>query len=329
MVREDARYLLKQLEIQKRRAIKVKGASGKEYLMTPEVKRLIDIKLAHMKQNDDFLRVKVGDERSGKTILGDQEGDYIAAQTHTKFNINNIHFSYKPYMKFAQNCPKYSYVRHDEARHDLNKFRRLSTSNVIFNNYLSECGEDNINHDVILPRFCDLDPSVSIDRVKLIYKIYKFPDPDNPEKIIRGLYSVWSTKDKDLLLEASRNSSNQFPSKMFYCWGYFDYVEIIPNEEYLKKKKENRKKKYEDIEAGGNLPMLQRDILFTILNKDPKIVELLKHKIEKKNKVLNLSTREISELMKQYGQELSYAAISIAINKVSGGGKEEVKEDLE
>ncbi len=219
-------------------------------------------------------------------------------------------------MKFSSNCPKYTYNRHDEARHNLNKFRRLSTSNVIFNNYLSECGEDNIAHDILLPRFADLDPSVSVDRVKLITKVYKFPDPDNPKKLIRGLYSIWGTKDKELLSEASKSMSNKFPPKMFVCFGYFEDIEIIPIDDYKKKKRDNRKKRYEEIEAGGNIAMYQRDVLFNILNQDPELPAMIGKKIEKKNKLLNLSTREISTILKKYEIEITQVGIAKAIRNL-------------
>lgn len=318
-IREDPKSLLRALEKAKREVIIVEGSSGKKFPMSPMLKFNLDTKQAHIKQNDDCLSVGVGKERAGKSVLFDQKADYLALKNNTTFNIDNIHFSYKPYMKFAQNTKKLTSVRHDEARHDINKFRRLSTSNVIFNNYLSECGEDNLNHDIILPRFSDLDKGVSIDRVQIIIKVYKFVHPDNPEKIVRGLYSMWSTKNPDLLLEATQNNSNIFPNAMFVGFGYFDDTQIIPEREYLKKKKENRKKKYEDIEAGGNVPMLQRDILFTILNKDDALTEIIGRKIEKKNKNKLLSTREISELLKKYGQDFSHAAIGHAIRNLENG----------
>ena len=318
-IREDPKSLLRELEKAKREAIKVKGSSGKTFHMSPMLKRNLDIKQAHIKQNDDCLSVGVGKERAGKSVLFDQKADYLAKINNTSFTIDNIHFSYKPYMKFAQNTKKLTSTRHDEARHDINKFRRLSTSNVIFNNYLSECGEDNLNHDVILPRFSDLDKGVSIDRVQIIIKVYKFVHPDNPEKIVRGLYSMWSTKNPDLLLEATQNNSNVFPNDMFVGFGYFDNTQIIPEREYLQKKRKNRKKKYEELEAGGNVPMLQRDILFTILNKDTTLTEIIGRKIERKNKNKLLSTREISELLKKYGQDLSHVAVGNAIRTLESG----------
>lgn len=317
MVREDPKSLMRELKKAKAKAIKVTGASGTTFLMSPQRKYYIDVKLAHMRQNDDFLQVKVGEERSGKSVLGDQDGDYIASQTKTPFNINNIHFNYRHYMKASQNSRKLTYHRHDEARHDMNKFRRLSTSNVIFNNYLSECGEDNIAHDIILPRYSDLDPGVGIDRNKMITKVYKFPDPSNPLKLVRGLYSIWSTKDKDLLAEASKSNSNKFNGKMFMCFGYFDDTEIIPKEDYDKKKKENRKKKYEQIEAGGNVHMHQRNILLYILNKDVDLIDMISNKVKKNNKVKNLSTREISTMLKKYEVDLKHVAIGQAIRSTT------------
>jgi hypothetical protein len=316
-IREDPKSLLRYLERAKKEAIEVEGASGTKYLMSPLLIKNIYYKQQHMKQNDDSLTTWVGMERAGKSVLCDQVGDFRAKLNNTNFTIDNIHFTYKSYMKFAQNTRKLTTVRHDEARHDINKFRRLSTSNVIFNNYLSECGEDNINHDVVLPRFSDLDPGVSIDRCSMIVKVYKFVHPEDPKKIVRGLYSIWSTKNKDLLLDATKNNSNLFPSAMFVGFGYFEGKTCIPEKDYTKKKKENRKKKYEEIEAGGNVPMLQRDILFTILNKDEALTEIIGRKIEKKNKNKLLSTREISELLKKYGQDIAHNTISIAINNLT------------
>ena len=67
--------------------------------------------------------------------------------------------------------------------------------------------------------------------------------------------------------------------------------------------------------------MLQRDILFTILNKDEALTEIIGRKIEKKNKNKLLSTREISELMKKYGQDFSHVAIGNAIRSLESGNK--------
>lgn len=315
-IREDPKSLMKELIKAKKEAIEVDGASGHKFPMSPLLKRNIDIKQYHMKQNDDCLTVYVGKERAGKSKLCDQIGDYKAKINKTTFTIDNIHFNYKSYMKFAQNTKKLATVRHDEARHDMNKFRRLSTSNVIFNNYLSECGEDNINHDIVLPRYSDLDPSVSIDRVQMIIKVYKFVHPEDNRKIVRGLYSIWHTKNPDLLLEASKNNNNVFPNAMFLGFGYFEDVDVIPEKDYSKKKKDNRKKKYEELEAGGNVAQYHRNVLFHILNKDEELVEMIGKKIKKNNKNKNLSLREIEAFLKKYGIDFTNQAIGSAIKEL-------------
>ena len=309
--------------------VEVSGASGKTYFMDKYLKAQLDKKAAHMKQNDDLLVIIVGDEGAGKSEFRDQIGDYLAWKFKTDFTVeSNIHFRYKEYMKEALNAAKFTVHSHDEARRDLNKLRMMSHSNVTFNNYLSECRDNNQVHIILLPSFADLDPYVATHRATFVLKVYKVEDPDEPEKLIRGVFSAWSCKrDKEKTKEANKSTSNKFPPEMFAFFGAFPNQRIFSEVEYSKKKDQFKKKKYEESEQGVEQNEFFRNVCLSLLNgRDPEYNKLLDKKYATKiNKEGNIeytvknkfaSTRELSKILERYDLKITQSGISYAIRNL-------------
>ena len=216
----------------------------KKFYLDNKLKYNLDKATAHMQQNDDTIIVIVGPERAGKSTLRDQLAKYMSKVLKTKFDIKNIHFNYIEYMKTSLSGKWYEINSHDEARRDLNKLRQNSKSNVQFNNFLSEIGDKRGVHIILLPSFSDLDPYVAIHRSKILIKVHKYQDKKDPNKLVRGHATVYSTKNKKLLETAYYSKYQTFPKGMKLFDFEFKNVSLIDEKEYEEKKAKFREEKY-------------------------------------------------------------------------------------
>ena len=220
---------------------KVKGDF--EFLLDPILKKHLDVLCEDLKDKDDGLIVIVAPEGAGKTVLETQIGYYCSKILKTKWGIDNIHFDSQPYIDKAMSSPPKFINALDESRRAINKMRASSKANQDFFNYLSECRQDNQIHIIVLPGYSDLDKYVAIHRPKLIIEVVKKRD-HKTHKLIRGIYHIINTKDKNLLTNAWKNSYKSFPKFMRVHTGRFENVLAVNEEEYQKKKKEARIERY-------------------------------------------------------------------------------------
>jgi len=248
-------------------------ANGKRYYMEARLKYNLDKGVAHMKQNDDFPILIAGVERAGKSELRDQIAAYLGTQLKTKFGIDNIHFVYTDYMKESLNTPKYSIHSHDEARRDLNKLRQMSKSNVEYNNFLSEVGDKNQVHIIILPSANDIDPYVGLHRAKLIIVVHKYDDPKDRFKVVRGIYTVFNMKRRKELKEYMYSKYDKYPKSLIHFRGKFGKVGIIPEKDYL-----DKKAKYRDEKYAGEEDKIEIKLKNVLKQRDNCIAELKRNK---------------------------------------------------
>lgn len=222
-----------------------------KYKLHYKLKWWLDILISDLYQNDDALIIIVAPEGSGKTIFGSQIGDYMSSQLKTDYNINCVHFDGQSYIDKSLNSPQYTINHLDESRRALNKMRSISTGNVEFMNFLSECRSQNQIHIIILPAFADLEQYVAIHRVKLLISLEKKRDPAT-KKIIRGLFKVHITKNKQDLKEQWDRKYNEFTSNMTAFSGKFENVFCLDKDAYDKKKEKAKIERYttKDEETG-------------------------------------------------------------------------------
>jgi len=288
--------------VKKIRADKIKVKNKDPYLVTGEytfnmdwkLKADLDILCSDLKQNDDGLIIIVAPEGSGKTVLETQIGYYISQKMKTSWNCDNVHFEGQSYIDSSLNSPQYIVNALDESRRALNKMRGMTGNNVDFNNFLSECRDQNQIHIIVLPAYSDLEQYVAIHRVKYIIQVIKNRDKKS-KKLLRGTYRIIDAKSKYKLKEAWKNGYKDFPKSMIIkdkC--KFENVLCLNEKDYKKKKTEAKKERYatktEDKEQN------------TTIDREKQIV--LEHHREGK------SARQIAKMLKR-----SNKTISIWINE--------------
>lgn len=213
------------------------------YKMHKKLKFWLDVLIKDLKSNDDGLIIIVAPEGAGKTVFASQICNYLSTKLKTKYDTDNVHFDGQTYIDKSLSSPRYFINHLDESRRALNKMRSISSSNVEFMNFLSECRSQNQIHVVVLPAYTDLEQYVAVHRVKMLIAIEKKRDPITQE-LIRGKYSLYSTKHKYLLKEAWDRKYKEFPKKMHIFSGKFDNVFCLDEEKYNFKKEQAKKERY-------------------------------------------------------------------------------------
>jgi len=233
--------------------------NGKQWRINGLLAKQIDKAYNDMKKDDDCVVLIVGPERFGKSKLRDLIGGYWQHISKVKFTIDNIHFSSAEYMKFALKQKPFTFVSHDETRRDLNTMRSMGKSSVDFTNYLSECGDNNQFHCLILPAFSDISKYVALWRTKLLIEVGKYKDENGEYQ--RGLFRVIKTKNKKKLAFFHKAKYSKFTKSMVAFSGFFEDNEIIPKDIYKTKKQQFKELKYiDEIENKQAITLTPRQI---------------------------------------------------------------------
>lgn len=242
--------------------------NGKEYVIHGGLAEVLNRCFKLMKKDDDTVILIVGPERVGKSKLRDLIGGYWQYLTKTKFNVDNIHFTSKEYMKFALFQKPYTFVSHDETRRDLNTMRSMSKSAVDFTNYLSECGDNNQVHCLLLPAFSDISKYVALWRTKLLIEVGKIKNKSTGE-YDRGLFRIIKTKSKKKLTYYHKNKYTKFPKSMVAFSGRFKDNDVIPTDIYKAKKQQFKESKYIEEEKKEKAINVPTRLIPSLANKKP------------------------------------------------------------
>jgi ABC-type dipeptide/oligopeptide/nickel transport system ATPase component len=243
----------------------------KECFIDNSLKNILDVAVQDLYDSDDSVIVIVGHEGAGKSILAQQISGYLSNKLKTKFSVDNIHFNSQDYLDLSLNKNKYWINLLDESRDSLNKMRGISKNNVEFNNFLSECRDQNQVHIVLLPAFTDLDRYCAIWRSKIVINVLKYRDPIT-KRIVRGNYQIIRTDDKNLLNQAWEGKYKAFPENMVWGTGRFKFESPINLEDYKNKKAEHRKEKYLSKQENEKMVSIEKH------NKTLEELNTLKHK---------------------------------------------------
>lgn len=262
---------LKQFEqeiVSELRGAKISKAKKEPYKVTGKYTFNMDWKLKYdldilcddLEQNDDALIIIVAPEGSGKTVLETQIGYYISSKMKTSWGCDNVHFEGQSFIDFSLSNPKYVVNALDESRRALNKMRGMTGNNVDFNNFLSECRDQNQIHIIVLPAYSDLEQYVAIHRVKYIIQVVKKRDKET-KRLVRGTFKIIDAKSKWKLKEAWKNGYKEFPKSMIIkdnC--KFEGVLCLDEKEYNKKKSDAKKERYASKdEENDNKPKIDRE----------------------------------------------------------------------
>lgn len=233
---------------------------GKEGYIDKGLKFVLDRKIANVKKDDDLVIAITGAERAGKSEFAKNTvAPYIASELKTKYGLDNIHFTINDYMRSSLKGDINQINVNDEARKELNRSKSISKSNTNFMNYLSECGDMNQIHLILLPSHIDLDAYLIDWRLDLLIVIGKKLDKDTGIEQ-RGFFKIINTKKK-LFKQLYFKKQRTIPSSLVVMYGRFTKNAFIDESTYKNKKGQNRLEKYVEMdEPNKPKPLTPRQI---------------------------------------------------------------------
>lgn len=230
---------------------------GEELAINSGIKNIIDFELKEVAIDDDLFVVVIGQEGSGKTTLVRSTlAPYVAYKMKSKYDIRNIHFNVDDYMEYSLNTPKYTPHILDESRRDLSRGKR-GGKKELFNDFVSECRDQNQIHFIILPDYTSLDRDIAKRRLKILIEVVKVFDHNT--NTYKRFFKVIKLKNKKKLNYYWEKRIPSFTQDMVYLSGKFKWQYTSMNKAYKEKKMENKKKKYLSLakkEKEKNDPML-------------------------------------------------------------------------
>lgn len=228
---------------------------GKTGWIENTLSNIIDKKAKRMLKDDDLVIAVTGAERVGKSeFVKNTLAPFIAQCLGVDYSVDNIHFNIEEYMKASLNgingkvnsITKKKTLNQinilDESRRELNRSKSTSKNNTSFMDYLSECGELNQVHIILLPSHVDLDKylidwrmDMHIEVRKIINKVTKEEERGHL-RVINHNHRVY----KDLYLKKVR----KIPDKLTVINAKFTKNDFIDEIEYKKKKDKFRLEKF-------------------------------------------------------------------------------------
>lgn len=197
--------------------VEVALRNGKTIFLQEKVKVNLDILLNDVKTADmDLVIVIDGGEGTGKSFMARGVAMYCATVLDSPFGIDDIYFDAQSYINGSLETGSFKKAGYhkinilDEGRHVLNRKRGMSSMNVNFTNYLSECRSLGQVHIILCPAMHDLDKNIIMWRMNLLlHNVKKYVSSKKSEvglKMQRGTYYLYT----------SRNSIG-------YCYETFGY----------------------------------------------------------------------------------------------------------
>jgi hypothetical protein len=259
-----------------------------EYFIEPRLKNQLDKKVIPTltKNDEDYIFVIDGEERSGKSVLGMQIGKYI----DNSLSLDRICFTPDEFRKAIINAEKGQCIIFDEAYRGLSAKGALTEMNRLLVSLMMEMGQKNLCVIIILPTFYLIEKYVAIWRARGLFHVFR---NRNGQK---GYFVFFNKKKKkQLYLKGKKDYSYRYVKSRFKGRFYGKYV--IDEQEYRKKKAKSLKEGYKQTRQEKY--MEQRNILLYILNKE-----------------FNLSSLRIQELCKIYQLPLKKSQIIDILSKM-------------
>jgi len=234
------------------------------FLMNRLLKQQLDIMINAALNDFDSLMIVDGQiEGSGKSVLAQQMGFYLANTVGSKFSVKNIVFTPKEFKAAVLNADKYTVIIWDEAYKGANKFRIMSSINQSIMSLLQQIRQRNLFIILVLPYFFDLTSYVAIPRSWFLIHVYLKTQIDiydqeaqidfNKSVFERGHFRFYSRKAKKTLYFRGKKEYN-------YNAGRGDFIGNFPNHYTVDEAAYKEKK--------ANIDMDESEIDETVLAKE-------------------------------------------------------------
>jgi len=206
-------------------------------------------------QNQDSVIVFDGPEGSGKSKTARQVGYMQARWAGTEFGVENIHHDVQSYIDFCLGAEPGTVSVLDEGK-------QLSSKNAMtkkvkrFENYMSENRNDNLFHNICIPRAHDLEKNIAKHRMKMLIRHLKHNEETDEDgymsgrKLVLGAYKVYSQGQS---WKYHYDKGNYSYPDQWYCRDRMNNCEVLTEEgleKYEKQKNKNKAEKYGSDEGG-------------------------------------------------------------------------------
>lgn len=252
--------------------------------------------IPQLKDDNDWVWVIDGEERSGKSVLGQQ----LALRLDPTFCIERICMTPNEFRKAIHNAKKGQAVIYDEAFTGLSSKGSLTEINKILVEQMMEMGAKNLIVILILPTLFLLEKYAALFRTKGLFHVYK-------KKGKRGFWRYYNKKKKKLLyLYGKKLMDYSKPHVKFR--GRFLKLYAVNEQAYRDKKDyalahKDRKTKSERI-------ISQRNAIFWYLNKKLNINQTQIAKICKELEI-KLDRTSINEIIRRKEEEMLESNVNL------------------
>ena len=257
------------------------------YYMDKRLKHSLDKKvIPSLKHKDkDWLLAIDGAEGSGKSWLGMQWAKYM----DNSFDLSRVCFTPEEFRECVYKAKKGQCIIYDEAFTGFSSRASLSGVNRTLVSLMMQMRQKNLFVIIVLPTVFLLGKYVSLFRTKALIHVYE-------NKGMRGYFKIYSRKKKTALVMSKESKTFSYAIKSKFggrFYGVFALGDKKDEEKY-------RDKKMKALEEAEKNPMSsaqvryreQRDIMVYVLRKN-----------------LKLSYRQLSEMLNDYGFDISYVQI--------------------
>lgn len=261
-----------------------------DYFIEPRLLRQLDKKVIPTltKKDEDYIFIIDGEERAGKSTFGMQLGKYI----DPSLDLDRICFTPDEFRKAIINAEPHQTVIFDEAYRGLSAKGALTEVNRLLVSLMMEMGQKNLCVIIILPTFYLLEKYVAIWRARGLFHVFR------GNKGQKGYFVFLNKKKKrQLYLKGKKDYSYRYVKSGFKGRFYGKYV--VNEQEYRNKKAKSLKTGYKNTRQEKY--MEQRNRMIYLLYKE-----------------LDLTLRDLSELLKQYQVPLKRTILSEIMTKIKG-----------
>ena len=192
--------------------------TDKKYRMNSLLKFQLDIMVNAVQYDFDSIIIIDGEiEGSGKSVLAQQVGYYMAWKCGKTMSLNHIVFTPNQFLEAIDNAEKRECIIWDEAYQGSSKWRQMSKINQVIMSRLQKIRQKNLFIVIVLPYFFDLNSYLAVPRswflihveIKNQMEVTEQEEVNFDKPIfVRGFFQFYSRARKKSLFFQGRREYN-------------------------------------------------------------------------------------------------------------------------
>jgi len=204
---------------------------------------------ATVNDNQDGVIVYDGPEGSGKSKTARQIGYLQAKWAGTSFGMENIFHDVQNYIDFCLQAEPGTVAVLDEGK-QLSSKDAMKKKVKNFENYMSENRNENLFHNICIPRAHDLEGNIAKHRMKMLISHRKMQEETDDERYMSGhrpVLGVYRVYGQGQDWKYHYEKKNYTYPDQWYCRDRMNNCEVLTDEQlrmYEKQKNKRKSEKY-------------------------------------------------------------------------------------